>query len=121
MNLFSYYKTNFNFNKFTKALTALAFVDHEKIKDTFNDLINLNDFPQVIRPLYNYFFQTYIGTNDNVRFPIKIWNHYRYLSDNVPKTNNAIEGFHNVFNSTFGTSNYNFYLLIQKIKEEENI
>jgi hypothetical protein len=39
---------------------------------------------------------------------------------NTPRTNNAIEGWHNVFANTFGTSKYSFSLLIEKLKNEED-
>ena len=37
------------------------------------------------------------------------------------KTNNAIEAWHIVFSSSFGTSKFNFILLFEKLKDEDEI
>jgi hypothetical protein len=104
--------------KYVKALTSLSFVNPEKILDTFNELLKSSQFPEIIRPLYIYFYNNYIDPT-SLRFPISLWNYHAHLNTNVPKTNNAIVGFHNAFNGMFGTSNYCLSLLVRKIKEEE--
>jgi hypothetical protein len=76
-------------------------------------------FTSILIPIYEYFFNNYINNSEDTRFPIKIWNHYAYLLTDIPRTNNAIEGFHNAFNCMFGTSNYSLSLLMKNIKEEE--
>lgn len=121
LNIYNFYKTDRIIKKYIKSLTALAFVNPNKITDTFNELINSIDFPDTIRIIYDYFFNNYIGQTGNVRYPTNLWNHFQHFSSEIPRTNNAIEGFHNAFNGSFGTSNYNLYLLVMKIKEEEEI
>lgn len=117
LNIFQYYN-NTNERIFIKALSALALVTIDKIEETFYEIFNSPEFPEVVRPLYSYFYKNYINTR-SARFPTSIWNHAHHTSIDVPRTNNAIEGFHNAFNNSFGGSKYNLYLLIKNIKDEE--
>lgn len=122
LNLYCEYKTNPLVKKYVKALSALAFVQVEELESTFVLLRNSIEFPFIISNLYDFFYRVYIRNGNNTRFPIEIWNLHNYLNDNVPRTNNSIEGFHNVFNKSFCSANYTLGLLIKKIKdEEENI
>jgi hypothetical protein len=67
------------------------------------------------------FFYNYIGTELVLaRFPISFWHFGNNFNIDIPRTNNAIEGWHSVFNSTFGTSNFSFHLLVEKMKFEED-
>jgi hypothetical protein len=43
------------------------------------------------------------------------------IDSNFPKTNNAIEGWHNTFANTFANYKHSFYLLIKKLKDEEDV
>jgi hypothetical protein len=79
-----------------------------------------NDFPRILQPIYEYFFDVYISEYSAV-FPVDLWHCLENIFCNIPKTNNAIEAWHNNFNSSFGTSKFNFALLIQKLKDEEEI
>lgn len=44
-----------------------------------------------------------------------------YFSTEFPKTNNEIEGWHNIFKITFGISRFSLLFLILKIKNEKEI
>lgn len=122
LNLFSHYKQNNNFRLSIKALLALSYVQPEKIVETFNVLPSLYFYDQLVNPVYLYFYNNYIKNFENARINYKIWNHYNLFSLNVPRTNNAIEGWHNAFNGSFFSSKYSFVNLISKLKEdEENI
>lgn len=68
------------------------------------------------------FFFNFIGdVNHEPKYPPSFWHCRNILEINVPRTNNAIEGWHNVFNSTFHTSRFSFPLLIEKLKDEEDV
>ena len=43
------------------------------------------------------------------------------MTKNIQRTNNTLEGWHNVFKNSFGTSRYNFPLLILNVKDEEEL
>jgi hypothetical protein len=55
-----------------------------------------------------------------VRYPISFWHYGNYIDENIPRTNNAIEGWNSTFKNTFGTSRYSLHLLIEKLKCEED-
>ena len=118
-NLFNIYKTNTNVKKYIKALTALSYVDFNQVIATFVDLMESPSYPQTLRCIYNYFYDTYICSTSAI-YPPSLWNSQSVLHG-IPKTNNAIEAWHMVFNSTFGTSKFNFKLLAFKLKEEEEV
>jgi hypothetical protein len=119
-SIFNIYKTNLVVKKFVKALTALAFVKKEKVEETFIILNSSSTFPILLQPIYNYFYLTFISETCAV-FPISYWHCLKNVTYDIPKTNNAIEAWHNVFGSSFGSSKYNFTLLIEKLKDEQEI
>ncbi|KAI1694754.1 hypothetical protein DdX_19947 [Ditylenchus destructor] len=53
-------------------------------------------------------------------FPIEFWNCFNSVLDNHARTNNAIEGWHRVFNKKFAKRNLNLSHFIIKLKEEEH-
>lgn len=106
--------------KFTKALICLSFVKLSRLEYTFYSLLEHDEFPVLLRDVYEYFSTTYMNLNGNALYPPNIWHSFNYLNREVPRTNNAIEGWHNCFNNTFGTSKYSFPLLIEKLKNEED-
>ena len=50
-----------------------------------------------------------------------MWNCSFHTERNIPRTNNAIEGWHNTFRNTFKTSKYSLILLIRMLKNEEDV
>lgn len=103
--------------KYIKALMALSYVDVEQVHNTFNELRESSDFPGELIGIYSYFYNNYIS--ENGRYSINLWHSKDLLDINISRTNNAIEGWHNVFKNMFGTSRYCFELLVQKLKDEE--
>jgi hypothetical protein len=88
-----------------------AFVPEEKVLEFFNELIERefnaeneeldekqNEENRKLEILVAYFEDTYIGRivrnnqRKNPLFPIKIWNCCEMIEDNLPKTNNSVEG-----------------------------
>jgi hypothetical protein len=84
-------------------LQALSYVQEYKILQTFQKLNNDYSFPSQLQVIYDYFFNTFINFETRI-FDLNMWNILHCFSINVPKTNNAIEGWHNTFKNTFGTS-----------------
>lgn len=119
LKLFVDYKNNLYIKKFVKCLIALSFVQVDKVFETFNILRSNSNFPIRLIPLYNYFFSIYIGNANDAMFPPILWNIHQFFDISVPRTNNAIEGWHNTFNASFGTAKFSFPILIRQIKNEE--
>ena len=80
---------------------ALAFLPVEDVVHGCEDLSDDEDIPT---EFIIYFETSYIGTvrgrglrprRETPQFPIELWNvHDRVLND-LPKANNAVQGFHN--------------------------
>ena len=70
--------------------------------------ILMADFPDSALNVATYFEDTYIGKrlpNNSRRippFPIRIWNLYERVREQLPRTNNVVEGWHNAFSSSVG-------------------
>ena len=55
-------------------------------------------FPNELLLLYKFFIRNYISSDDFFpRFPPYLWSIYDFILPDMPKTNNAIEGWHNAF------------------------
>ena len=120
LHLKSLYQTSNYVKKYVKALSSLTFVRADQVENTFNLLMSSAGFPVCLLPVYEYFHHTFISQTA-ARYPLSIW-HSRNLNDrSIPRTNNAAEGWHNTFKDTFGTSKYSFHLLVQKLKDEEDV
>ena len=119
LGLMALYKTDSNVRLFTKSLAALCFVGIDYVADGFDALRNHDDFPVALIPIYNYFFETYINEETRL-FTVEMW-HCRFLVENdIPKTNNAIEGWHSIFKRSFGSCHSSLFNLVYRLKNEEN-
>ncbi|KAI1702211.1 hypothetical protein DdX_15626 [Ditylenchus destructor] len=69
----------------------------------------------------NTYIRRVVGRNTlSPLFPIEFWNCFNSVLDNQARTNNAIEGWHRVFNKKFSKRNLNLSHFIIKLKEEEH-
>jgi hypothetical protein len=121
LGLQSLYKTDQNVKVFARALSGLAYVREEKVRETFDELKRHPNFPVALDRIFDFFLRNYIGDLNPARFPINIWNHGNNLNIETPRTNNGIEGWHSVFQKTFRTSRYSLILLIEKLNLEEDV
>ena len=86
-----------------KMLASLAFVPETDVIDSFNIL--MAEFPQSASNIAKYFVNYSIGKKlpHNTRriptFPIRLWNMHTRILNNMPRTNNCVEGWHNAFKS----------------------
>ena len=106
-------KVNFesdpDFNMAVKSLTALSFVPENDVLERFLELVD--SFPDLERvdELIAYFEVTYVQGRDRghgrgrgpARYLPQMWNHFEDPANNVPRTTNAVEGYHNGLNSLF--------------------
>lgn len=54
-------------------------------------------------------------------FPISMWNHYDAVLNDLPRTNNAIEGWHHAFNARAGGCHISIWKLINLMKTEQGV
>ena len=106
-------KVNFesdpDFNMAVKSLTALSFVPENDVLERFLELVD--SFPDLepVDELIAYFEITYVQGRDRghgrgrgpARYLPQMWNHFEDPANNVPRTTNAVEGYHNGLNSLF--------------------
>lgn len=119
LGLVSLYRLNPDVKKFVRALSCLPYVALARIVETFNEFRYHQDFPICLIPVYEYFYENYINFG-TARFSTDLWHFGNNLNINIPRTNNATEGWHNAFKSTFEDSRKSVPLLISKLKNEED-
>uniref|UniRef100_A0A6V7KPU6 MULE transposase domain-containing protein n=1 Tax=Bracon brevicornis TaxID=1563983 RepID=A0A6V7KPU6_9HYME len=79
-----------------------------------------------IKELLDYFEETWVGVPNrrgrrDPMYAISMWNHYQSVLQDAPRTNNAIEGWHNGFNSKVRGCNLNIWKLIELIQTEQGL
>jgi len=88
-------------------------------------LYSLNE--EILTPLTNYFEDTWIGRLDRrnrrkpVLFPVTLWNCFKYIFENIPRTNNSVEGWHNGFESSLNACHPTIWKCIDSFKKEESL
>ena len=106
-----------------RMLAGLAFVPMHRVVDDFETL--LQDFPSQATPIADYFEDTYIGRptqGQNRRAPryaISMWNMHDRVADDLPRTNNALEGWHNHMQSNVSSMHPNIWKFLDVLKREQ--
>jgi hypothetical protein len=90
-----------NFRVETKLLPALAFLPPDDVIDGYEQL----RLDVRLTPLQDYFEDTFIGRELRCRrmqplFPVRMWNVHERIAAGMPKTNNAVEGWHRALTET---------------------
>ena len=108
-----------------KMLPSLAFVPEHEVVDCYNIL--MIDFPASALNVARYFEETYIGKQlpDQSRriplFPIRIWNMHERVRSQLARTNNAVEGWHNAFQSGIACSHPSISKLLKFLQREQSL
>ena len=110
-----------------RMLCALAFLPEADVIDGFNELTDVvqENFEHDFDGLLNYFEDTYIGRVRRNRrgrplFPINTWNMFNRTNDELPRTNNNVEGWHRRFSLQVSSCHPTIWKFIDLLKEEEN-
>lgn len=104
-----------------KLLPALAFVPIDDVMMAFEKIISSIKFilPE-IKLVVNYFEKNYVGRKA-IRDPLfshNLWNCYSSVLERLPRTNNAVEGWHKGFNE-LTLANPTIWRFITCIKGEQ--
>lgn len=118
------YITDLTFAAKVKKLMALAFVPETDVVLVFENIVNDIEF----RPLdflLDYFEDTYIGRQrrgrrTQPRYPVSTWTQYDRVMQSLPRTNNAVEGWHNAFNNSVSIAHPTPARLARKLQQEEH-
>jgi hypothetical protein len=113
-----------------KMLAALAFIPPNDVIRIFDDLVESQFFDsnqQLLKPLIDYFLDNWIGMLQTRRrrrdptFAIPLWNCHSSVIDGIPKTNNAVEGWHNAFSSLLSAHHPTIWKFIDGIQQEQSL
>jgi hypothetical protein len=113
-----------------KMLAALAFIPPNDVIKVFDDLVEnvfFDSNQQLLKPLIDYFLDNWIGMLHTRRrrrdptFAISLWNCFSSVIDGIPKTNNAVEGWHNAFSSLLSAGHPTIWKFINIIQKEQSL
>jgi len=120
LGLAGMYLNSDNFRFAVRSLSALAFVPPGDVFMRFMELKSFFGHCHDSRKVIDYFFANYIGdTWDVTTFPIPFWNCYDRFIKHIPRTNNAVEGWHFKINSTLSGSHPSVWTFVEKIQKEQ--
>lgn len=91
------------------------------------DLCDDDDIPT---KFIAYFETTYIGIvrgrgqrqrREEAQFPIEVWNVREHVLNDLPRSNNAVEGFHNALRLSTTSVHPNIWKLCNSLQKEEGL
>ena len=118
------YRNEPDFALLVKRLLALAFVPPQDVIDLFEHLIEDPAYRD-IEAICDYMEDNFIGRlrrgrRGPPRFSLQLWSQFSRVIDNLPRSNNAIEGWHNAFNNVVGFAHPTTTKLARKLQQEQH-
>ena len=122
--LLARYRDDVEFVQEVRMIAALSFVPVNDVIDAFNALAGNADAN--LQPILDHIEDNYIdhmrrGHFRPARFPMSMWNMHDRVLDNLPRTNNSVEGWHHAFAASCGGHHLNFWRFLNVIKNEEDL
>ncbi|XP_076061274.1 uncharacterized protein LOC143037049 [Oratosquilla oratoria] len=117
------YQSDSDFALHLKMLPALAFVPTDSVICVFEEPSKA--MPADSQPVMDYFEDIYIGRPQLRRrrrpatSPIPLWNKYTRAEEELPRTNNSVEGCHRRIQSSIGCYNPNFWKFLKVLQGEQ--
>ena len=110
-------------------LPALAFLPAGNVIEGFEELVDTIRilYDDVADDLLQYFEDTYMGRyrrNAPRRppiFAINFWNMFNRTDDELPRTNNSVEGWHRSFQGHVSACHPVFWKFLSVLQKEENM
>ena len=109
-----------------KQLQALSFVPPDDVYDCFNTFIATLDEETdgILDEFLQYFEMTWLGIVQRGRrrrptFEVSLWSVYERTSNDLPRTNNMLEGWHNAFKRRVTITHPTEDKLIRKLRSEQ--
>jgi hypothetical protein len=113
-----------------RQILALAFVPTVDVVSAFDDLMESAFFVEneaLVRDLINYFEDNWIGRparrggRSAPLFALALWNCFDAVLQDLPKTNNSVEGWHRGFSELIGANHPTIWKFIDALKTEQNV
>lgn len=120
------YETDADFALKMRLLAAIAFVPTADVVRAFEMLCDENILPPEAQPVMDYFEDTWIGRPHRRRrrpplFSHDMWNCVEGVRLGLPKTNNAIEGWHRGFEQQISSEHPNIWKFVEAIQREQSL
>jgi len=125
------YSTDSDFCLQLRFLIALAFVPPEDVAATFEHLMRIpffTDNEELLQEFTTYFESTWIGKMNRAgtqrlspKFAIELWNCFHSVLEDLPKTNNTCEGYHNGLAACLGAAHPTIYKLIKELQHQHSL
>ena len=124
------YENDANFSLLMRMIAAVAFVPVDDVPEAFYDIEReIRDTYDIngVDVILDYFEDNYIGRQrrgrprDIAMFPIEIWNMHHRTQDDLPRTNNHIEGWHRRFACNCDCCHPTVWKLVRAFQREENL
>ena len=118
------YQDDADFALLVRHIPALAFVPLPHPIEAFESLEDI--IPDEMVPLLDYFERTYIGRRLRVRrrdplYSHDFWNVHGRVINGDPRTNNKVEGHHNLINQTLSIQHPTIWKFIGALKQLQNM
>lgn len=125
----SRYMSDEEFSYQIRMLLSLAFVQPCDVVSRYDMLINSEYWVnnnKYLAPLIEYFEPTWIINRsrrrcNSPRFSIDIWNCYKCVQENIPRTNNGIEGWNRGFSTKINQSHASIWKYLKAIQLEQSL
>ena len=116
-----YYVNDADFALECRKSAALVFVPEAEVVRVFEELVD--SLPEALQPITDYLEDTYIGRlgrrqRRQPRFAITLWNMYERTVQELPRTNNAIEGYHQHLQSAVLCHQPNIWRFLEVLQRE---
>ena len=105
----------------------MVFVPVDQVVHAFEALIDEELYPPEALPVIDYFEDTWIGRpcRRNSRrpptFPLQMWSSYEGMKHDLPKTNNAIEGWHRAFLQQVSGNHPSVWKFLEALQREQSL
>ena len=126
LGLQGWYKEDANNALTIKSFQALAFVPPHRVTEAFQELMAAldDDTDEVLSDFLTYFEATWIGVVQRGRrhrplFAISLWNVHGRVEQDLPRTNNSIEGWHHSFDLRVSITHPTIRRLSAKLVKEQ--
>ncbi|KAL8578262.1 hypothetical protein ACOMHN_005653 [Nucella lapillus] len=107
-------------------IQALAFVPPDDVIEAFQQLMDSldADTDETLSDFLAYFESTWLGIVQRGRrrlpkFDVAMWNIYNRVGDNLPRTNNSVEGWHRAFDQRMSVTHPTLGRLVSKLRKEQ--
>ena len=117
---------NSKVRRYYKYLQTLAFIPSDDVEFAFSQV--KKPAPALFSPMTKYFERYYIGPlkkgsktiRTEARYPIATWNVYERTINDLPRTNNSTEAWHNQFAQAIREHPSSYELIEEMLLEQKN-